>query len=136
MTVRRVEAFFFFCENRLRSGSAPQGETSRPLANTTGGGGGGRRGERGGGGEERVSASRTYRHPWQASWSRLLAEGRCFVSPRSRSSPMDARLLNELDDADDVVDSADDEELDSDAAFDESDEERFAGFFSSKVTPL
>lgn len=44
----------------------------------------------------------------------------------------EARLLNEQDDDEDI-DSADDEELDSDAAFDESDEDRFAGFFSSKV---
>lgn len=44
-----------------------------------------------------------------------------------------ARLVGENDDDDDKIDSADDEDLDSDAAFDESDEERFAGFFSSKV---
>lgn len=43
-----------------------------------------------------------------------------------------ARLIGEHDD-DERIDSADDEELDSDAAFDESDEERYAGFFSSKV---
>lgn len=43
-----------------------------------------------------------------------------------------ARLIGELDD-DEKIDSADDEELDSDAAFNESDEERYAGFFSSKV---
>lgn len=43
-----------------------------------------------------------------------------------------ARLIGENDD-DERIDSADDEELDSDAAFDESDEDRYAGFFSSKV---
>lgn len=43
-----------------------------------------------------------------------------------------ARLIGE-DDDDEQIESADDEDLDSDAAFDESDEERFAGFFSSKV---
>ncbi|KXN84966.1 hypothetical protein AN958_11811 [Leucoagaricus sp. SymC.cos] len=42
-----------------------------------------------------------------------------------------ARLIGELDD-EERIDSEDDEELDSDAAFDESDEERYAGFFSSK----
>ncbi|KAF5312924.1 hypothetical protein D9619_002453 [Psilocybe cf. subviscida] len=42
-----------------------------------------------------------------------------------------ARLLGEHED-DEQVASGDDEELDSDAAFEESDEERFAGFFSSK----
>jgi U3 small nucleolar RNA-associated protein 14 len=31
------------------------------------------------------------------------------------------------------IESGDDEEIDSEAAFEESDEERFAGFFSSKV---
>lgn len=47
------------------------------------------------------------------------------------------RLVGENDD-DDRIASDEDEELDSDAAFDESDEERFAGFdFSrSKVWPL
>jgi U3 small nucleolar RNA-associated protein 14 len=42
------------------------------------------------------------------------------------------RLIGENDD-DERIDSAEDEELDSDAAFDESDEDRYAGFFSSKV---
>ncbi|KAF5352803.1 hypothetical protein D9756_006229 [Leucocoprinus leucothites] len=42
-----------------------------------------------------------------------------------------ARLIGENED-DERIDSADDEELDSDAAFDESDEDRYAGFFSSK----
>ncbi|KAJ3563283.1 hypothetical protein NP233_g9033 [Leucocoprinus birnbaumii] len=45
-----------------------------------------------------------------------------------------ARLIGEGDD-DERIDSADDEELDSDAAFDESDEERYAGFFSRKKKP-
>jgi U3 small nucleolar RNA-associated protein 14 len=43
-----------------------------------------------------------------------------------------ARLIGENDD-DEQINSADDEELDSDAAFDESDEDRYEGFFSSKV---
>ncbi|KAG5724388.1 hypothetical protein E4T56_gene16087 [Termitomyces sp. T112] len=42
-----------------------------------------------------------------------------------------ARLIGENEDAE-MIDSADDEEIDSDAAFEESDEERFAGFFSIK----
>ncbi|KAF9447857.1 small-subunit processome [Macrolepiota fuliginosa MF-IS2] len=42
-----------------------------------------------------------------------------------------ARLIGEHED-DERIESGDDEELDSDAAFDESDEERFAGFFSRK----
>ncbi|KAG6901574.1 hypothetical protein C0995_010342 [Termitomyces sp. Mi166 len=42
-----------------------------------------------------------------------------------------ARLIGENGD-DEIIDSADDEEIDSDAAFEESDEERFAGFFSTK----
>ncbi|KAJ8086965.1 hypothetical protein PM082_005790 [Marasmius tenuissimus] len=41
---------------------------------------------------------------------------------------MKARLLGEGD----TVDTDDDEEIDSDAAFEESDEERFAGFFGGK----
>lgn len=43
-----------------------------------------------------------------------------------------ARLIGEHEE-DEMIDSADDEEIDSDEAFEESDEERFAGFFSSKV---
>ncbi|KAF9265920.1 Utp14-domain-containing protein [Marasmius fiardii PR-910] len=46
-------------------------------------------------------------------------------------SRMKPRLLEEGD----KVDTDDDEEIDSDAAFEESDEERFAGFFSSKKKP-
>ncbi|KAG6840084.1 hypothetical protein C0991_009061 [Blastosporella zonata] len=42
-----------------------------------------------------------------------------------------ARLIGENGD-DEMIDSEDDEEIDSDAAFEESDEERFAGFFSAK----
>jgi len=42
------------------------------------------------------------------------------------------RLIGE-DDDDEQIDSADDEDLDSDAAFDESDEERFVDFFSNQV---
>jgi len=42
------------------------------------------------------------------------------------------RLIGE-DDDDERLDSADDEDLDSDAAFDDSDEERFQDFFSSQV---
>jgi len=42
------------------------------------------------------------------------------------------RLIGE-DDDDERIDSADDEDLDSDAAFDESDEERFVDFFSNQV---
>ncbi|KAF9461892.1 Utp14 protein-domain-containing protein [Collybia nuda] len=42
-----------------------------------------------------------------------------------------ARLIGENGE-DEMIDSGDDEEIDSDAAFEESDEERFAGFFSSK----
>jgi U3 small nucleolar RNA-associated protein 14 len=43
-----------------------------------------------------------------------------------------ARLIGENGD-NEGIDSGDDEEIDSDAAFEESDEERFAGFFSNKV---
>jgi len=43
-----------------------------------------------------------------------------------------ARLIGEGMDDEEIA-SEDDEEIDSDAAFEESDEERFAGFFSSKV---
>lgn len=43
-----------------------------------------------------------------------------------------ARLIGELSDDEEIA-SGDDEEIDSDAAFEESDEERFAGFFSAKV---
>jgi U3 small nucleolar RNA-associated protein 14 len=43
-----------------------------------------------------------------------------------------ARLIGEHVE-NEMIDSGDDEEIDSDAAFEESDEERFAGFFSSKV---
>lgn len=42
------------------------------------------------------------------------------------------RLIGE-DDDDERLDSADDEDLDSDAAFDDSDEERFVDFFSNRV---
>ncbi|KAK0194413.1 Utp14-domain-containing protein [Armillaria mellea] len=42
-----------------------------------------------------------------------------------------ARLVGENED-DEMIDSGDDEDIDSDAAFEESDEDRFAGFFSSK----
>ncbi|KAJ3500661.1 hypothetical protein NLJ89_g9697 [Agrocybe chaxingu] len=42
-----------------------------------------------------------------------------------------ARLIGEHIDDEEIA-SEDDEEIDSDAAFEESDEERFAGFFSSK----
>lgn len=45
---------------------------------------------------------------------------------------MRARLIGENGD-NEMIDSGDDEEIDSDAAFEESDEDRFAGFFSSKV---
>lgn len=47
---------------------------------------------------------------------------------------MRARLIGENDEDGEIA-SEDDEDLDSDAAFEESDEERFAGFFSSKVSP-
>ena len=43
-----------------------------------------------------------------------------------------ARLIGENED-DEKFASDDDEEVDSDAAFEESDEERFEGFFSHKV---
>ena len=43
-----------------------------------------------------------------------------------------ARLIGEIED-DEKIASDDDEELDSDAAFEESDEERFEGYFSHKV---
>jgi U3 small nucleolar RNA-associated protein 14 len=43
-----------------------------------------------------------------------------------------ARLIGENGE-NEGIESGDDEEIDSDAAFEESDEERFAGFFSSKV---
>ena len=43
-----------------------------------------------------------------------------------------ARLIGENED-DEKIPSDDDEELDSDAAFEESDEERFGGFFLHKV---
>ncbi|KAF8817622.1 small-subunit processome [Phlegmacium glaucopus] len=43
-----------------------------------------------------------------------------------------ARLIGENEDNEDI-DSGDDEEIDSDAAFEESDEERFADFFSKKT---
>ncbi|PPQ94586.1 hypothetical protein CVT25_011899 [Psilocybe cyanescens] len=42
-----------------------------------------------------------------------------------------ARLIGENQDDEEIA-SGDDEEIDSDAAFEESDEERFAGFFSAK----
>ncbi|KAF8079316.1 Utp14-domain-containing protein [Lyophyllum atratum] len=42
-----------------------------------------------------------------------------------------ARLIGERGE-NEMIDSGDDEEIDSDAAFEESDEERFAGFFSAK----
>ncbi|RDB24478.1 Uncharacterized protein C57A7.06 [Hypsizygus marmoreus] len=42
-----------------------------------------------------------------------------------------ARLIGENGE-DEMIDSGDDEEVDSDAAFEESDEDRFAGFFSAK----
>lgn len=44
-----------------------------------------------------------------------------------------ARLIGENSE-NERVGSEDDEEIDSDAAFEESDEERFAGFFSTKVS--
>lgn len=44
-----------------------------------------------------------------------------------------ARLIGENGE-NEMIDSGDDEEIDSDAAFEESDEDRFAGFFSSKVS--
>lgn len=44
-----------------------------------------------------------------------------------------ARLIGENGE-DERIESGDDEEIDSDAAFEESDEERFAGFFSAKVS--
>lgn len=44
-----------------------------------------------------------------------------------------ARLIGEHDGDDGALDSGDDEEIDSDAAFEESDEDRFAGFFSTRV---
>jgi hypothetical protein len=43
-----------------------------------------------------------------------------------------ARLIGENGE-NEMIESGDDEEVDSDAAFEESDEDRFAGFFSSKV---
>ena len=43
-----------------------------------------------------------------------------------------ARLIGENVDGE-MIDSGDDEDIDSDGAFDESDEDRFAGFFSAKV---
>ena len=43
-----------------------------------------------------------------------------------------ARLIGENVDGE-TIDSGDDEDIDSDNAFDESDEDRFAGFFSTKV---
>jgi U3 small nucleolar RNA-associated protein 14 len=46
-----------------------------------------------------------------------------------------ARLIGENVDDEELA-SGDDEEIDSDGAFEESDEERFAGFFSSKVCRL
>ncbi|KAG7442817.1 Utp14-domain-containing protein [Guyanagaster necrorhizus] len=42
-----------------------------------------------------------------------------------------ARLIGENED-DEMIDSEDDEDINSDAAFEESDEDRFAGFFSRK----
>lgn len=42
-----------------------------------------------------------------------------------------SRILN-LEDADDVINSDEDEEIDSDAAFEESDAEEFAGFSFAK----
>ena len=45
-----------------------------------------------------------------------------------------ARMLNTGEGGDDVINSEDDEEIESDEAFEESDEERFAGFsFAKKV---
>lgn len=46
-----------------------------------------------------------------------------------------ARLIGENGD-DEIIESADDEEIDSDAAFEESDEERFAGFFTGKKVSI
>lgn len=46
-----------------------------------------------------------------------------------------ARLIGEAED-NEVIPSDDDEDIDSDAAFEESDEERFAGFFSVRVRVL
>lgn len=46
-----------------------------------------------------------------------------------------ARLVGENGD-DEMIESADDEEIDSDAAFEESDEERFAGFFTTKKVSM
>lgn len=45
---------------------------------------------------------------------------------------MRARLIGENVE-NEGIESGDDEEIDSDAAFEESDEERFSGFFSNKV---
>jgi hypothetical protein len=49
-----------------------------------------------------------------------------------RRQALKARLIGENVE-NEMIDSDDDEEIDSDAAFDESDEDRFAGFFSSRV---
>lgn len=47
-------------------------------------------------------------------------------------SKLRARLIGENED-DEQIDSADDEDLDSDAAFDESDDDQYAGFFKKDL---
>jgi U3 small nucleolar RNA-associated protein 14 len=46
-----------------------------------------------------------------------------------------ARLVGENEE-NEIIGSEEDEDIDSDAAFEESDEERFAGFFTNKVSGL
>lgn len=59
-------------------------------------------------------------------------EGAGFGGGDESRDEMRARLIGEHEDGE-RIDSADDEEIDSDAAFEEEDEDRFAGFFSQKV---
>ncbi len=60
----------------------------------------------------------------------LFAEDEEFKFEGTREE-LRAKLIGEYEDGEQIG-SDDDEEIDSDAAFEESDEERFAGFFSSK----
>lgn len=62
-----------------------------------------------------------------------LGYGNLDEASEEQRQNLRARLIGENDD-DEEIGSEDDEELDSDAAFEESDEEKFTGFFSSKVS--
>lgn len=78
------------------------------------------------------AAEKTRRSNVGLDLDREEAEGAGFGGGDESRDEMRARLIGEHEDGE-RIDSADDEELDSDAAFEESDEDRFAGFFSKKV---